>query len=805
MNKGVFMLKNYFKIALRNLFRHKVYSFINILGLVIGMVCVVLIMLWVQDEVSYDNFHEKSNRICKVYVKFNMEGKTINSERTFSAVANDLKDRYPEIKSGARIFEVKDCILKAIGSDDQNGNTVFAEKKGMAADPSFLQIFSFPLLKGNPRIALENQNSIVITEEMAKKYFGDQDAVGKTMTINNRYDVTVTGILKNIPFNSHIRFDFLVPLKLLENFGYNLNDYNTTSFITYLLLNNAASVQELNNKIQQEFDKTIPVKEIKFQHSIETLPRVHLFGDELFPRIIFVYALAGLAILILFIACINFINLSTARSMVRSKEIGVRKVIGAQRLQLITQFLCDSIFISFVAMVIALIIVQFLLPLFNQITEKHITFQLFNMQFILGLLCIVGSIGILAGSYPALYLSGLDPMNILRGSASALKIRRRGSNKALLRKILVVTQFTFTIILIVNILNGFRWNKHMSQLGFDKDNVICIRTNGGINNNYPAFKNELLKNQEIEIVSTSSQLPLAMTISGSTNWGLKNEAGKILAMNADVGYDYARMFKLKMVQGRYFSEEFPSDENSGIIINEKAAKLIGVKDPVGKRFYFQGREYTIIGVMQDFHSLPKILEIPPNVFLLRPQNFEYIFVRLKADVNNRPVENVALTIEDIKKTYKKFNVDNPFEYFFLNEFKFEEGKIFDTVEKILISFTLLGIFIAALGLFGLSSFMIELRTKEIGIRKSLGASFTKILALLSKDYLKLIIIANAIAWPLSFMIENSMSNLYFYKIDFAYWLFIAAGSFVLLIALAAVGMQSVRAARTNPVKALRYE
>jgi ABC-type antimicrobial peptide transport system permease subunit len=329
------MLKNYFKIALRNLIRYKVYSFINIFGLVIGMACAILILLWVQDEVSYDNFHKQANNICKIYVKIILSNKTVTTDHTFAAVASDLKATYPEILNSAKVTEINEFILKATGVDNQNQNAVFSEKKGMAADPSFLQIFSFQMLKGNPQTVLENPNSIVITEEMSKKYFGDLDAVGKTITINNRYDVTVAGILKNIPFNSHIRFDFLVPLKFMENYGYNLNNYNSTSIITYLLLNNAASVQELNKKIQQEFDKTIPVKDIKFEHSIVTLPRVHLYGDESFPKIIFVYVLAGLAVLILLIACINFINLSTARSMVRSKEIGVRKVIGASVSQIV--------------------------------------------------------------------------------------------------------------------------------------------------------------------------------------------------------------------------------------------------------------------------------------------------------------------------------------------------------------------------------------------------------------------------------------------------------------------------------------
>lgn len=798
------MLKNYFKIAARNLVRHKVYSFINIAGLVIGIACAILILLWVQDEMSYDNFHRKANNICKLYIIFDTGGKTITTDHTFAAVANDLKDRYPEILNTARLLGIDECILKATGADNQNQNAVFLEKQGMAADPSFLQIFSFQMLKGNPQTALENPNSIVMTGEMAKKYFGDQDAVGKTITINNRHDVTVTGILKNIPFNSHIRFDFLVPLKFMENYGFHLNNYNGTRFITYLLLNETSSVQELNKKIQQEYDKTVPVHDMKFQHYIEMLSRVHLYGYAYPPRIIFVYVFIGLAVLILIIACINFINLSTARSLVRSKEIGVRKVVGAARRQLITQFLCESILVSFLALIIALTIVQFVLPLFNQVTEKHITYQFFNKQFILGVLGIVTMNGLLAGSYPALYLSGFDPIHILKGSPSIVKRKRGGSNKALLRKILVVTQFTLTIILIVDVINGFRWDKHMDQLGFDKDNVICMQSRGELRRNYPAFKNELLKNQDIELVTTSTKLPLQIS-DGTSSWGLSKEQKGLLAMCADVGYDYTRTFKLKMVQGRFFSEDFTSDAESGIIINEKAVKTLDLREPIGKRFYWQGKEYNIIGVIQDFHSMPKIFEIYPLILRLQPQGFEYIFIRTKVDVDNRPVGNVAQTIEYIRGTHKKFNPNSPFEYFFLNEYVFDQAKIIYAAEKVLVCFTILGIFIAALGLFGLSSFMIEQRTKEIGIRKSLGASFGNILKLLSKEYLKLIIIANAIAWPISFVIEDLQSKLYFYKIDFAYWLFIVAGCFVLLIALSAVGVQSVRAAVAKPVDSLRYE
>lgn len=798
------MFYNYLKIALRNIARYKVYSFINIGGLTIGMVCSILILLWVQDEMSFDRFHKRADTICKMYLKIKLEDREMTIDNTFTAVGTDLKNIYPEIINSARMMRMDETVLKSNEENNIDSHQIFLEKNGIAVDPSFLQIFSFPIYKGNPKTVLKNPNSILLTEELAYKYFGTTEVIGKTITLNNKNSMIVTGVMKNVPQNSHLRFDFLVPLNYMKNLGWKLNDYNDTNCITYLQLNNPSAVHALNEKIQNEYDLSIPVQNIKFQHSIETLPRVHLYGMAFPPRIIFIYVFIGLAIGILLIACINFINLSTARSMIRVKEVGVRKVIGAGHKQLIRQFLCESMVIAFLALMISLMIILLILPLFNQITGKSIQIDFLNPHFILGAFGIVGVTGLLAGSYPALYLSGFSPIHILKGTTSILYKNQSKRSKALFRKILVVTQFVLTIILLVDIFNGFRWDHHMNELGFDKDNVIYLRSRGELGKNYSNFKDNLLKNPNIEIVSTASSLPQSI-FGGITEWGITPEQKGALACRTNVGYDFLDIFKLKMVEGRFFNKEFTAHENNTVIINEKAVNFLGLTDPIGKTFYAGRKKYTISGVIQDFHFVPKIFEIRPLILFLRPQNNDYVFIRLKIDENGQPLADVTQSIEYIRETHAKINPNYPFEYFFLNEFIFDEAKMILAAEKILISFTILGIFIAALGLFGLSSFLIEQRTKEIGIRKVLGASITTIQAMLSKQYLKLILIANIIAWPISFMIEQGQSQLYAYSIDFAWWLFVIAGGIILLVTFLAVGFQSYRASVTNPVETLRYE
>ena len=797
------MIKNYFKIALRNIIRHKVYSFINILGLAIGMSCTILILLWVQDELSYDRFHSQLNNIHKIYLKVFYENSSITSDNTFSAVAIDLKNNYPEVINSARFITLEEFILKVPDRENQNTDKIFLEKRGAAADPSFLEMFSFPLLKGNQKDILKNPNSILLTEETAKRYFNNHNVIGKTITINSKHNVIVTGILENIPVNSDIQFDYLLPLDFMKKSGWNLNDYNSNNCKTFLLPHESASAQALIQKIQTEYDKSIPVQNFKFQHLLEPLQRIHLYGAAYPPRIVFIFVFIALAIAILLIASINFINLSTARSMNRAKEIGVRKVVGARRIQLVKQFLFESIFIAFFALCIAILIIKFILPFFNQVTVKQINFNFFNPQNVLYLLGIIGVTGILAGVYPALFLSRFSPLQVLKGSLAIRKRKLGKISRARLRKVLVVTQFILTIILLVNILNGFRWDKHMNQLGFDKDNVICLQSRGDLGKNYTAFKNELLKNPNIELVANSSHLPLCIS-NNITQWGLAKEQKGIIAGYAKTGYDYSDIFKLKILEGRFFSKNFPSDENNSIIINEKAVSTQGLKNPIGQRLYIHNQQYTIVGVIQDFHFMPKLFEIQPLILRLRPDN-SFIFIRIKTDKNNLPVENIAHTLEYINRVHKKINPEYPAETFFLNEYIFDEAKMIMAAEKVIIAFTAFGIFIAALGLFGLSSFMIEQRTKEIGIRKVLGASVKNVLVLLTKDYLKLIVIANIIAWPISYFIEQAQTNFIAYTIDFSFWLFLIAGCFVLFIALMAVGAQSYLASKRNPVTSLKYE
>lgn len=774
------------------------------MGLALGMACTILILLWVQDKLNYDRFHEKAEDIYKVYLKLDQYGIYFINRGTFAPVGKDLSQLFPEVVDYARFRRIHEFVCKYVPSDHQNNDKIFIETKGAAVDPSFLEIFTFPLLKGESGIVFKNPNSIILTENMAEKYFDDEDPINKIITINNKYDFVVTGILKNIPTHSHLRYDFLIPIEFLLKEGWMKNEYNETANETYLLLQKKASSKVLNRKIKDIYDKSIPVKDIKFQHNIEPLLDVYLYGEIFPPRIFLVYTVSLIALFILIIACINFINLNLARSMKRAKEISVRKVIGAGRKQIIKQFLSESFLMSFLALIFAISIAQLLLPLFNQSFNSRLTIHYTDYQFILGILGILILTGTLAGSYPAFYLSLFNPVNVLKGSVQLIKKRTTSGKRTFLRKSLVVIQFSLSIILIITIINSSRMKRDMYQLGFDQDNIIHMQVRGELWQKFSALKNELLRNPNITHVTTSSELPLSIWRE-QAHWGNQLDEKNPKACIADVGYDYINTFDLKMVQGRFYDEDFIGDRKNSIVVNETAIKALGLDSPIGKRLYVDDKEYSIIGVIQDYHFIPKVFKMRPLILCLRPESNNFIFIKLKINGMNKPIDNTSRTLHYIESVCKRLNPDYPFEYAFLSEFMFEEVKIFMAAEKLVIGFTIFGIFISALGLFGLSTYLIEQRTKEIGIRKVLGASVSKIFAILSKEYFKLIVIANLIAWPVACVMELVFTRFLFYNRIVPIWIYPVVGSFTLFVALLAVSFQSFRAAIANPVEALRYE
>jgi ABC-type antimicrobial peptide transport system permease subunit len=797
ISKGEHMLRNYLKIAFRNLIHRRTFSLINIMGLALGITAVILILLWVQDEVSYDRFHANGKDICKVYLSGFTGNEKITVDHTFGPMAADMRSRYPEVINATRYHKIEEARVRAGAGKESSTDRLFMERNMAAADPAFLEMFTFPLVKGDPATALASPYSVLLTENMAEKYFGREDPIGKTLTIDSRDDMQVTGVLKNVPHNSDLQFDFLVPASYIERRGGNIDTYGNNNCEVYLQLKDGASHGALKKKIEKGYDKTLPESGLmKLHHHLLPFEDVHLYGNAIVPRIAIVYVFIVLAFFILLIACINFINLSTARSMLRMKEIGVKKAVGARRSQLIAQFLLESTLVAAIALAISVVLLEPALPLFNQFTQNQLAIDWLSFRTWLGLGAITVITGVLAGFYPAFYLSSFTPNRVLRGQTSFSKAY---SGRARLRKILVVAQFALTIILAINIINTARWDKYLHELGFDKDNVFYVQNRG---NNYDVLKAKLLTDPNVGRVTTASHLPINMTSILGSEWGLAPSQQNSPVCRAWVGYDYIETFGLKMVAGRFYSPDHPSDESDGIIINEKALRVLDVKDPIGKRIYVLGKAYTVTGVIQDFHFVPKVFEIKPLILQPAPKGSNWVFIKLNTGDDN---QQVAAAIKRIETVFRELYPDFPFEYQFLNEYRFKEEQMMATANKVIIGFAVFGIIVAALGLFGLSSFLVEQRTKEIGIRKILGASKLTILNLLTNEFFKLILIANLIAWPLSYAIETMANRIFAYQLDFAYWMFAAAGFFSLLTAIAAVCFQAMRAAAGNPVNALRYE
>ena len=785
------MFKNYLKITWRNIVRQRANSFINIVGLATGMTACILILMWVQHELSFDKFHENADDIYRVVEnQYYAGGEIFPVAVTPSALAPALKEQFPEIIKTTR-FSFRGSIIKY-------GDKIFDELGGFA-DPDFLKIFTFPFIKGDPETALSDPHAIVLTEEIAEKYFGNDDPIGKTLRINNRDDFKVSGVIKNIPVNSHLEFDFLAPFVYLEELGRSMDDWGSNSYYTYVLLRKGTPYQQVNDKIIDLIKKNSEgsVTEIYLQ----PLTKIHLNSAGKYTADIrghgdiqYVKTFSMIAIFVLLIACINFMNLATARSEKRAKEVGLRKVVGAQRNQLILQFLSESIFMVLLAFVIALVATEVLLPTFNDLSGKNLALNQLGLDVILGFVGIAVVTGIISGSYPALYLSSFQPVQTLKGS------RRARSGNPLFRKVLVVVQFTLSVIMIIGTLVVSRQIDYIrnKKLGLEKENLAYVRMSGEFEEKYEAAKQELLKNPNITNVTVTSQLPtyVAQSTSG-WEWEGKNPEDTILMHFISVGYDYAKTFKMGMVKGRFFAPEFGRDSVAAVV-NETAAEIMNMESPVGKRLAFRSTDLRIIGVIKDFHFKPIRTKIEPLILIMDPDRFNVMVIR------TRP-ENILATVEYIKTVYKTFNAETPFSLSFLDERYDALYRSEQRVEKVLRYFAVIAILISCLGLFGLVSYTAEQRTKEIGIRKVLGATVANVMTLLSQDFLKLVLVANLLAWPVAFYAMKKWLQNFAYRIEIGWWVFALAGGLAMVIALLTVSTQAIKAALANPVQSLRYE
>ncbi len=794
------MLRNYLTIVLRTIRRHKGYSFINIAGLAIGMACTLLILLWIQDELSYDRFHAKGDNIYRIIVE-NDQG--LRSAGTCPIpLSPRLKQAYPEILDSSRLFGgFQESLVEC-------DNRVFSEKIGIV-DPTFFTMFTFPFSKGDPQTALDDPFSLLMTEKMARKYFGLQEPLGKTLVIqSSRREKTsfqVTGILKDIPHNSHLQFQIFVPFQSLNKLIWWANDFekwSDWSYFTYILTKPGTSIPELNKKITdlvRQNDKD----DLTSHFFLQPLAGIHLHSDFRYDLaghgdILTVRIFAAVALFILLIACVNFMNLSTARFHNRSKEVGLRKTVGAHRMQIIKQFLGESLVFVLFAFLAALVLMKFTLPLLNRLTGKPLAMNLENPGFLTSLIAVIFFTALVSGSYPAFFLSAFQPANVLKGTSKALT---KGN---FFRKFLVVLQFSLSIVIIIctAVVADQLAFLQKKKLGFHKDNVIHLPMDGTLRQSYETVRNELLQYPDIKGVAASDQL-LTQILRSSTGARLEGqEVCKDIGINLlTVDIPFLRTLEMKMSQGRPFSEDFLSDSSQAVIINRALTRTIGEENLIGKaiRNYNDGRTRQIIGIVEDFHF--ESLHHPVKPLMIVPKsNSEYKFMYVRIEPGT--ISSCIPILEDV---WKKYGSGNPFTYHFLDQTIDRLYASENRMGKIFLAFAFLAIFISCLGLFGLASYSAEQRTKEIGIRKVLGATARNIFTAMTINFARWVLAANIIAWPIAYFAMQEWLRNFAFKTEIGLWVFILSAGLSLVTALTTVGYQSLKAALANPTESLRHE
>jgi putative ABC transport system permease protein len=789
------LLRSYIKIALRRLRLQKTYSLINIGGLTLGLTACLLAFLWVQDEIGYDRFQERADSIAQVYsIREGGAGSRSVHMGSYYPLAAALKAQCPEIVEAARVASAERLVIR---SEDRIFNTdVIA-----LADPAIFKIFTFSFLRGDADSAFADKFAVVLTESMARKYFGDRDPVGQTLRVNGEFDVQVSAVIKNIPAQSSLRFDGLVlfALQFAPSFE-EPTQWGGNPLETWVLLSPSADRAAVEEKITAiaapNFSQSAGRVEFRLHH----LLRKRLYSPEGNSLISMILLFSGGALFVLALACVNFMNLSTAAAAARAREIGIRKTIGARRSDIIRQFLGESLGTSFLSLGVALVLLAFFLPAFNRIAGKELVFSfVLKPSTILGFLAITVFTGFAAGIYPAFALSSFQARAVLAGRAGSGLRHSVG-----LRKGLVVFQFALSLVLVVGTAVISRQIAFIKakDLGFDRSNLVLFRLGPALSQGYEGFETELLRNPDIVGVTSSFQNPVNISstvFGGAVDWPGKDPALKV-TLNWDyVDYDYFETLKTTFVAGRPFSPDFPSDIQGAYIINESAASLMGFRDPVGQKIEIFRNEGTIVGVVKDFHFRPLRQAIRPIVFGLRPSARSWAIVRIAPGT-------AAASLRTIGETVEKIDPDTLFESVFFDDLMirsqyFIEQKIW-TVSNYL---TATAVFIACIGLFGLALFMTQQRTKEIGIRKVMGASAAGLAAKLARDFLVWVVLAVVLACPLAYWVSAKILGIYAYRTSVGFALFFLAGLAILAVAALTVGAQTLRAARANPVESLRYE
>ncbi len=793
-HRSVAMFKNYFKIAFRNLKRYKGYSAINISGLAAGIACCLLILLWVQDELSFDRFHENYDNIYRTGVDIPDYGFFEISTSPFGPA---IKKEIPGVIEYVRFSPQTRKVFKF-------GEKAFYESGGIIADPSLFKVFTFSFKLGDPETAFTDPYNIVITEEFSEKYFGNENPIGKVMYMDGR-QVTVTGMIENFPENSHINFDFMSSYEFISRLSHRGRGWRSFNFITYVHLQPGVDIADLENKMTELAAKNncSQVTGLKWRISLQKFSDAYLYTHIAFgngrkgnAKIVYIFSVIGFFILV--IACVNFMNLSTARSACRAREVGMRKTVGAVRQQIIRQFFGESFFMVILSSTIAILILYTSIPFFNDLIGKQLSINLLNLSQVSGIASIILVTGLLSGCYPALYLSKFTPVYTIKG---------RGSSKGkFFRKFLVVFQFSFTIILVIGMVVIYRQLDYIrtKELGFNKDNIVYIPLKENIGSKFETFKSEIMKDPSI--ISVGAQGYLSATQLNRTNnydWEGRPPDYRIDMFLNSFDHGFLETMGIELAQGSNFRKNSIGDVKYEFILNEEAVRKMGIESPIGKRFSAPNYEGIIIGVIKDVHLKSLYEKIHAHVFVsLNDYSLvpDYGVALIKIDGQKmRPALN---TIESV---WSEINPVSPFEYSFLDETYNSLYEIEHDRGMIINAFTFIAVFISALGLFGLSSFLIEQRTKEIGIRKALGSSVSSIIIHLNKDFVKWILLANIISWPSGYFIMNKYLEQYAYKIDVGISTFVFSGMVALLIAFITVSYQSIRSANAEPVDSLRYE
>jgi ABC-type antimicrobial peptide transport system permease subunit len=776
--------------------KHKGFAFINIFGLAIGLTASLLILQWILDELSYEKYNLNAENIYRVEEDQFYSGERYHVTVTPHPSGPVWKEKIPEIREQTRINRLPRILFR-------QEEKVFFESAIVAADSGLFKVFTMPFVIGDPETALRSPNSIVLTEKLAAKYFGGSDPLGKTITLENKLQFMVTGVMKDLPKNSIFTFEAVIPYSFLRKIGAIDDSWGNNSILTFVLLEKGSDIEAVNKKLTDVVLEYYP--ETTTKYLLFPLPDIHLhaqFGFEISKGpVIAVYIFSLIALFVLLIACINFINLSTAKAAGRAKEIGIKKVTGADQKTMILQFMLESLFLVSISLILALILVGLALPLFNNISGKNFILQdLFRFKFIISVIAVGLFAGFLSGVYPALYLSSFNPVTVLKGEPVS------GKGNVKFRQILVVIQFTLSILIAIAAIFMYLQLKHLQNkdLGFDKENLICIPMIQDMRPKYLSLKSELLKESLIEGVTAARSNPVRIgSNSGGADWEGRDPEKRVLIGTNAIDYDYLTTMKMELKSGRDFSREYVSDfavdTTGNFLVNEEVVKIMGVDDAIGKSFSFMGLNGRIVGVLKNFHFKGADQPIEPIAFALTgPQYLSNILIRFSP-------ENIPEALKTAEIVWKNILPEYPFEYSFIDE---DYDNLFRPqlrITRLLKYFTILAVIIACLGLYGLSAYSTERRTNEIGIRKVMGAGTMTILYSMVKEYMLLVVIALVVALPAGWIFVENLLEQFASRIDMSILVFTGIAAGTLIIALVTVTFQAVKASLINPAEALKVE